>query len=69
MNIQQTIGAVLNNKDDVPATTTVTAIRSTKRFELLSMDRGAAVSAVTGARAQDGTVDKCGHEPSQAGAS
>ena len=48
-------------QDDVPAATTVAAVGSTERLELLTLDRSHAVAAVARGDVQHDAVDEAGH--------
>ena len=51
----------VHGEDDVPATATIATIRSPERLELLTMDRSATVSTITGYGVELDLIDKCGH--------
>jgi hypothetical protein len=62
VDVEQRGDARIDREDDVAAATTVATVGPAEWFELLAMDRGAAVTAVTPAGMQDDSVDEgCGH--------
>ncbi len=61
VEVEQGRHARVDPEDDIPATTAVAAIRATERFELLPMNRGAAVPAIPRDDMEDDPVDEGGH--------
>ena len=61
VEVEQRVHLRVDDQNDAAATPAVTAVRSAERFELLAMDRGAAVTAVARPRVNDDAVDEPGH--------
>lgn len=53
--------AGVDHEHDVAATAAVAAIGAAQGLELLTVDRSAAVTAVTGGGVEVDPVDECGH--------
>ncbi len=61
VEVEQGRHARVDPEDDVPATTAVAAVRAAERFELLAMNRGAAIPAIPCDDVKDDPVDEGGH--------
>ncbi len=61
VEVEQSVHAFVDLEDDVAAATPVTAVGTAEGFELLSVDRGAAVATLAGADVQHYPVDEAGH--------
>jgi len=66
VEIEQGVHLRVHDEHDAAAAAAVAPVRPTERFELLPVDRGAAVAAVAAVDVQSDLVDKArdGHRPS-----
>jgi hypothetical protein len=58
MKVEQGVNLRIHDQDDVAAPPAVTAVRPTKRLELLAMHGGTTVATVSGGHMKDHPVDK-----------
>ena len=61
MKVEQGMHLRVDDQDDAAATAAVAAVGPAKGFELLAMDRGAAVTAVARLRVDDDAVYEARH--------
>ncbi len=61
VEVEQGVDVAVDFEDDVAAVASVTAVGAAERLELLAVDGGAAVAALTGADVQHHPVDEAGH--------
>lgn len=61
MEIQEAVHTGIHQQDDVTTPAAVAPVGATERFELLPVDRGAAVSTVTGFGMDQDAVDETCH--------
>src|SRR4051812_28904643 len=61
VEVEQRVHLGIDDQNDAAAAAAVTAVRSAEGFELLAMNRGAAVTAVACPRVNHDAIDEPGH--------